>query len=84
MIWQDYVVSISMFAFAYALIPQVIKGFKVKKPLITLQTAVINWAVAWILAFSFFTLGLVLTTIMNLIVGTLWAVLFFQNLKYTK
>jgi len=84
MIWQDYVVAIAMFAFVYSLIPQIAKGFRVKKPLVTWQTSAIYGTASFVLGVTFLTLNLYFTTIMNLLVAGLWGVLFYQNLKYRK
>lgn len=84
MIWQDYVVAVAMFAFVYSLIPQIAKGFKARKPLVTFQTSLIYGSASLVLGMTFATLGLVFTATMNLVVAGLWGVLLYQNLKYRK
>jgi len=71
-----------MIAFSYALIPQIIKGFKNKKSLIALQTALINSAGMLIVGITYITLNLYFSATMSIIGGTLWGILFFQNKIY--
>ena len=82
MIWQDTTIAIVIIAFSYALLPQVYQGFKQKKGLINLQTSTITALGMYILSFVYFTLELYFSTIMSLITGTLWAILFFQKIAY--
>lgn len=82
MIWQDYVVAAAMFAFVYSLVPQIMKGFKAKKDLVSLQTSSIYGIASLVLAVSFATLELTFTAIMNFIVAALWGVIFFQTVMH--
>ena len=80
--WQDITITIIMIAFSYALIPQIIKGFKRKKSLIALQTALITSIGMFILTITYYTLNLTFSTIMAFITGTLWTILLIQSKIY--
>jgi len=82
MIWQDITITVIMIAFSYALIPQIIKGFKNKKSLIALQTALINSAGMIIVGITYITLNLYFSATMSIIGGTLWAILLIQSKIY--
>jgi len=82
MTWQDITITIIMIAFSYALIPQIIKGFKNKKSFIALQTALINSAGMLIVGITYITLNLYFSATMSIIGGILWGILFIQNKIY--
>ena len=82
MIWQDLVLMIVSISFVYALIPQVYQSFKKKKPLINIQTAIINSLGMLIVAFVYFSLNLYFSATISFITSSLWFVTFIQNLKY--
>lgn len=69
--WQDIVISISIILLSYALIPQVIQGFKKRKCDINIQTSAITAAGLYILAVCFWTLNLYFSFAMDLVTGTL-------------
>ena len=80
--WQDYIITLSVLAFSYALIPQIYKGFKKKKGYITVQTSLITAIGMYLLTYTYFTLELYFSTIMVFITGTLWFILFIQRIVY--
>lgn len=80
--WQDIVITISTLLLSYALIPQVIYGFKKRKGTVTIQTSLITTCGLYTIAICLFTLGLLFSSIMNLFTGTLWAVLLIQRIIY--
>jgi hypothetical protein len=82
MVWQDIIISIVIVAFGYALIPQIIDGFKNRKSHINLQTSLITSTGMYILTFIYFTLGLYFSTAIAFITGTLWVTLFLQKIIY--
>ena len=82
MIWQDITITAVNIIFAYALIPQVYQGFKEKKGFINLQTGLLTALGMYTLAFVFFTLNLIFSTIMVIFVGTLWLSLLIQKIIY--
>jgi len=80
--WQDLVITISTLLLGYALIPQVVDGFKKRKGTVTIQTSLITALGLYTIAICLFTLGLYFSFIMNLFTGTLWAVLLIQKIIY--
>lgn len=82
MAWQDTIITLSIIAFSYALIPQITKGFKLKKPLVSFQTALITSLGMFVLAATYFTLGLFFSTIMAFITGGMWSILLIQSKIY--
>jgi len=82
--WQDFVIMISNILLSYALIPQVIKGFKDKRRNISIQTGVISVIGLSFIAYSFFSLGLLFSGWTLATTATLWAVLLYQTLIYKK
>lgn len=84
MTWQDIVLSMTIILASYALIPQVIHGFKIKRGLITYQTSIIYAVAIYTAAIVFLTLGLYFSALMDFIIGTLWLVLLIQKIMYKK
>ena len=82
MVWQDIVITITIMAFSYALIPQIYQGFKQKKGLINLQTSSITAIGMYILTAIYLTLNLYFSAIIGEITAILWTILFFQKVKY--
>jgi len=82
--WQDIVITIILIALAYALIPQVIRGFKSKRKLVSFQTSLITFIGMYVLAYIYLTLNLIFSTLVTLITGTLWLILFIQGIIYKK
>ena len=80
--WQDIVITIANFIFAYALIPQVVKGFKDKKAHIHIQTGLLTTTGMYAMSFAFFSLGLLFSTIIGVFNATMWLLLFIQSLIY--
>jgi len=69
--WQDITITIILIAFAYALVPQVIRGFKLKRKLVSAQTSLITFLGMYALSYIYLTLNLNLSVIISLITGTL-------------
>lgn len=82
MAWQDITITICILAFSYALIPQIVKGFKNKKSLIATQTSLITSIGMFAIAITYITLNLTFSAIIALLTGALWATLFIQNIIY--
>jgi hypothetical protein len=80
--WQDIIITITQILLAWALVPQIIKGFKNKKQAISLQTSSITFAGMYILTFVYFTLSLYFATVSSFIIGTLWLIMFIQRIIY--
>ena len=82
MAWQDIVITIVIIFFSYALVPQIIKGFKEKRKLIVFQTTLITSVGLFIISITYLTMNLFFSTIMAFITGTLWTILFIQGIIY--
>ena len=82
MVWQDIILLIGNILLGYALIPQVIKGFKEKKPHIAIQTGTITTIALLIITIIYFSLNLILSGIMVSISTILWAILLIQSIVY--
>jgi len=79
MVWQDIAITIATIVFSCALIPQVYKGFKEKRGVIALQTALLTTLGLYTIAISFAALNLMFSALANTINGTLWAILLLQG-----
>ena len=82
MVWQDYVMGVAALGFTYALIPQVIHGFKNKKTIIQSQTALITFLGLYAFGIATFSLGLYFSTAVNVVNAILWTIIFYQSIKY--
>lgn len=80
--WQDIVITISIILFGYALIPQIIQGFKKRKQDINLQTSLITAGGMYAITIAYLTLNLTFSTITTGITGTLWLILALQKIFY--
>ena len=80
--WQDIILMIGNILLGYALIPQVYKGFKDKKPHIAIQTGTITTIALLIITIIYFSLNLILSGVMVSISTTLWAILLIQSIIY--
>lgn len=78
----DIILAIVSLSFVYALIPQVILGFKTKKGLINIQTSTITFIGMYVVTICYFLLHLYFASIINFILGSLWLTLFIQGVKY--
>ncbi|HUB92589.1 MAG TPA: hypothetical protein VL945_01370 [Candidatus Saccharimonadales bacterium] len=84
MVWQDTVIALANILFGYSLTYQVYVGFKRKRGYLTLQTACLTTIGIYTLAICFFTLHLYLSTIVEIVTGTLWLALTIQRIVYKK
>ncbi len=82
MVWQDIIVSIASIIFVYAMIPQIIYGFKTKKGLISIQFSLLNIVAMIGLIIVYASFNLIFSTILNSIIAFLWFILLIQRLKY--
>lgn len=82
--WQDVVYALAAFAFSYALIPQIVKGYKQKHQDIAVQSSLITSIALYILTFTSITLGLYYYASMNLFAAILWSVILYQRFHYGK
>jgi len=84
MVWQDIVVALANVLFGYSLIWQVYLGFRDKKGALSIQTSLLTAIGLFALAISFFSLNLILSTIIAVFNGTMWLFLLVQRLIYKK
>ena len=82
MVWQDITIMICTILFGYSLIPQIYHGFKHKKGTITFQTSLIISIGLLIVAYTFFTLGMIASSLINVVMASFWGILLFQRIKY--
>ncbi len=82
MTWQDITITTCLVFLSYALIPQILTGFKEKKPLITFQTSLITTIGMIVLGITDITLGLFFSGIASFAIGILWAILLVQSKIY--
>ncbi len=79
--WQDPILAIVTITLAYSLIPQVIKGFRVKKGLISLQTLIVRLVatsvIVWVVNF---TLRLYFSVMIGTICLICWLILLIQRI----
>lgn len=68
--------------FSYALIPQVLKGFKERKGHIAFQTALLTTIGLYASCIAFISLNLIFSGIICAINGTLWLTLLIQKIIY--
>jgi len=80
--WQDITIFIANIVFVYALVPQVWKGFKGKKPFIAFQTGILNTLGLCAVMIAFFSLGLLFSGIITTFTTLLWLILFIQSIVY--
>ena len=81
---RDLILTICSVAFGYALIPQVIYGFKNKLGTVTLQTAGITCAGLYTIAGVYLSLHLWFASAACAVTATLWLILLIQRLMYGK
>tara|TARA_Y100000310_G_scaffold316947_1_gene369257 strand:- start:10899 stop:11162 length:264 start_codon:yes stop_codon:yes gene_type:complete len=84
MVWQDIIVSLTNLIFIYAMLPQIIYGFKTKKGLISIQFSGLNILAMIGLIFVYASFDLPFSIILTIILIILWIILLFQRLKYKK
>jgi len=82
MVWQDIIITFTVFVLSYALIPQIYQGFKEKKGLINLQTSIITTLGVYTLSIIYLTLNLYFSSTMMFISGILWTTLLVQKIIY--
>ena len=79
---QDYILGIVGWVFLFALIPQIIKGFKVKRGLVTIPTSLLTGIGMLVISIAHFTLNLWFTAISEFSLAIAWFILLYQTVKY--
>lgn len=79
MVWQDVIIAVGGVFFAISLIPSLVSN---DKP--ALKTSVMTAGILSVMVFTYASLGLWLSTIMNIIMCSLWATLAIQKHRIDK
>ncbi|HLA22977.1 MAG TPA: hypothetical protein VJZ93_00385 [Candidatus Nanoarchaeia archaeon] len=82
MVWQDFVITICIVAFSYALIPQIIDGFRKKKSSINVQTSLITALGMCTLSIVYLSLNLIFSATIVFINALIWTTFLFQKMIY--
>ena len=84
MIWQDVVVGIVNVLFMYAMIPQLVYGFKTRKGLISVQFSLLNILAMLLLLLVYVSFGLYISVALTVVLIVMWIILFLQRISYGK
>lgn len=82
MIWQDVVMGGCSVLFVWAMLPQVLLGFRERRGYASVATSVTTGTALWVTAGCLATLGAPATAVVNVMCGFLWFVLAAQNVAY--
>jgi len=82
MVWQDTVVTITAFSFGLMLLPAIKDSLNDKH--VNKITAGLSTLGLFVLSFTFYTLGLTLSSIAQAFVGVMWLILFVLSMKNKK
>ena len=82
--WQDITIAAISLILNFALVAQIIFGFKQKRKTVAFSTALITFTGIYLGAFIYLNLHLYLTAMSSVIGGTFWLILFIQSVKYKK
>jgi uncharacterized protein with PQ loop repeat len=80
--WQDLAITIVGIILNLAMLPQITRGFKLKRKMMASSTALITTIGVFIVGYVFFTLNLYFSALLQLVGGTFWAILFIQSRIY--
>ena len=84
MVWQDVLIGIATIFLSYALIPQVMYGFRKKKKTVIIQTSLITTLGLIALTISYISLQMPFALTTNLSATFLWILLLIQGIVYKK
>ena len=80
--WQDAVLTACNVVFAYALVPQLVEGFRRRVGGVTIQTAALTTLALATIAACYFTLTLPFAGVLTTLAALCWAGLLVQRLAY--
>jgi hypothetical protein len=80
--WEDIVLAIANVLMGYALIPQVILGFKQRKKTISTQTSLITFIALVSVVICYVSFGLYFSIIVGSFTTILWLILLIQSIIY--
>ena len=81
--WQDIVITIASIVFVYAMVPQIIYGYKKRLGVITYQFSILNTVAMIALTITYYSLGLTLSTIISFVLTVLYLILLIQRIIYS-
>ena len=70
--------------FIYAMIPQLVYGFKTRKGLISIQFSLLNILAMLLLLLVYVSFGLYLSVVLTVVLIVMWMILFLQRVSYGK
>ena len=79
MVWQDIVISVVSVIFCFALLPQVVEGFKIKKGAISYGTSIPIFLGLLAIGYTYYTLSLHHSVALTLIQAVFWLILIVQR-----
>jgi len=82
MTWQNIAITAASIIFVYAMLPQIIYGFKKRRGVITYQFSILNIIAMLALTIAYWSRGLIFSTVINAVITILWGVLLFQRIIY--
>ena len=82
--WQDIALAAVSIILAYALVPQVLQGFKTKKKTVSTQTSIIAFLGMFIVTSLYLVMHLYFASAVAFITGILWFIIFIQGIIYKK
>ena len=82
MTWQDILLTLVNVIIGYALIPQIFKNFKEKSDNVSLQTSILSGIGLYVVSWIYFTLNLILSAAIVLIIAILWTIITVQGFIY--
>ena len=80
MLWQDIVIAVVSILFGFILLPQ-LKDVWSGKTILNWFTAALTTVGLFILAITFFTLGLYISVVAETFSGIIWLLLFILSVK---
>ena len=80
--WQDIVITVASVVFVYAMVPQIIYGYAKKQGVITYQFSILNIIAMIALTINYYSLNLLFSAAVSLVLTVLWTVLLIQRIIY--
>ncbi|PJC52611.1 MAG: hypothetical protein CO030_01910 [Candidatus Magasanikbacteria bacterium CG_4_9_14_0_2_um_filter_42_11] len=82
MLWQDLTITIVSIVLSLAMLPQLYHGYTQKKGHMHHATSIPTVLGLYVLCFVYFSLGLLFSTIVTFLTGTMWVLLLLQRVRY--
>ena len=84
MIIQDWIMLFVSISFVFGMIPQIKMNYNIKMVKMSWITLILSGAGLFVMGGTLFTLGMVISPIINIINGFLWLFMAFQKYRYNK